>query len=90
MTVKSEIRETLQSVRDSTKNAEVKAVAERALQLLEDDYTEDGIVKAGTVLLHELAANKRAERALLWIAPIWALILTAFLFLMLRGFWIGL
>lgn len=90
-----EVRKTLESVRDSTENPEVRRVMDRALELYRT-YSEPvqaidpRLSAAVTALLSEMAKTKRLERTILWLGPVVALAVTAVLFAALRTLWLGL
>lgn len=90
-----EVRKTLESVRDSTENPEVRRVMDRALELYRT-YSEPvqaidpRLSAAVTALLSEMAKTKRLERTILWLGPLVALAVTAVLFGALRVLWLGL
>lgn len=90
-----EVRKTLESVRDSTENPEVRRVMDRALEMYRT-YSEPvqaidpRLSAAVTALLSEMAKTKRLERTILWLGPVVALAVTAVLFAALRTLWLGL
>lgn len=91
----AEVLRTLESVRDTTANPEVRRVMERALDLYRQQAQpaqsiDPGLIAAATALLDEMAKTERLERAILWLGPLAVLVVSSALFLILRGFWLGL
>ncbi len=86
-----EIVQTMQRVRDTSENPEVKRIMSRALEAYSKQSGLDtGLTTAASVLLQEMAAIKKAERAILWIGPIATLVATGILFVILKAFISGL
>ena len=75
-----EIRAQLEDVADATEYPAVRRVMERAMRLLESD----GLERAVSELLTEMARVKRTERQLLWAMPLVLLIALVFLLHALR------
>jgi len=90
-----EILRTLEAVRDTTTNPEVRRVMERALDLYRQQAQpaqsiDPGLSAAAAMLFNEMAKTKRLERTILWLGPLVALAVTAVLFGALRVLWLGL
>jgi len=86
---KPEIKAVLESTRDATNHPRVRRTMDRALKILDQAYDDSGVLDATKILLREMAAVKRAERMLLWLRPLAALVITAFLFMILKGFFLA-
>lgn len=90
-----EILRTLESVRDTTTNPEVRRVMERAVELYRKQagpaqVIDPRLTAAASELVNEMAKTKRLERIILWLGPLVALAVTAVLFGALRVLWLGL
>lgn len=86
-----EIVQTIQRVRDTSENPEVKRIMSRALEAYSKQPSLDtGLTTASSVLLQEMAALEKAERTHLWIGPIATLVATGILFVILKAFISGL
>lgn len=90
-----EIRRTMESVRDATANPGVRRIMARALEAYnkqspQAQAMDPGLTSAASVLLEEMAATQRAQRAILWLGPVLTLTATGILFLILRTFVEGL
>lgn len=90
-----DVRQVMEDVRDTTGNSEVRRVMERALdayakQSRAQQEFHPGLASAASVLLNEMAATHRAQRAILWLGPVLTLTATGIWFLILRTFISGL
>ncbi len=86
-----EMVQTMQRVRDTSENSEVKRIMSRALEAYsKQSGLNTGLTTAASVLLQEMAAVKKAERTILWIGPIATLVATGILFVILKAFVSGL
>lgn len=86
-----EVRQAMESARDTAQNPEICRVMQKALEAYNkqsrvEQESYSGLVSAASVLLEEMAAVKRAERMILWLGPALTLIATGLLFLILRTF----
>lgn len=91
----AEVLRTLESVRDTTTNPEVRRVMERAVELYRKQASPAQVIDprltaAASELVNEMAKTKRLERIILWLGPLVALAVTAVLFGALRVLWLGL
>jgi len=86
-----DVLKTMEHIRDTTSNPDVKHVMENAIEAYSKQPPEvqayhPGIVAAASVLLHEMAAIQRAQRVVLWLGPALTLVACGLLFMVLKTF----
>lgn len=90
-----DVRQVMEDVRDATANPEVRRIMVKALEAYSKQPRtvqefHPGLASAASILLEEMAATQRAQRAVLWLGPVLTLTATGILFLILRTFIEGL